>query len=257
MRLKAIIADDEVLAREGLRLLLAADDDIEIVAECSNGRETIVALQEQQADVLFLDIQMPETDGFAVIEQVGISHLPVVVFITAHNEYAVKAFEVEALDYLTKPLETERVQRTVRRVRERLAAHAAPITQDQFKFALAELGAGSASREKHPKRILVPNGSKDIFVAVDEIEWIEADSYYSCLHVGPKRYMLRETIKQLAATLDPATFIRVHRSAIVNINHVREILREGQNEGWVVLANGQRLKMSKPGWQSLLAVSRS
>jgi two-component system LytT family response regulator len=257
MRLKAIIVDDELLAREGLRLLLAADDNIEIVAECSNGRETIVALQEQQVDVLFLDIQMPEMDGFAVVEQVGIAHLPVVVFITAHNEYAVKAFEVEALDYLTKPLEAERVQRTLRRVRERLATHAAPITQEQLKSALAGLSDGSASREKHPKRILVPNGSKDIFVAVDEIEWIEADSYYSCLHVGTKRYMLRETIKQLAATLDPATFIRVHRSAIVNIDHVREILREGQNEGWVVLANGQRLKMSKPGWQSLLAVSRS
>jgi len=164
---------------------------------------------------------------------------------------------VEALDYLMKPLEPERLQTTLRRVRERLAAHAAPMTQEQLKSALSVLSDASAGREKRPKRILVPNGSKDIFVAVDEIEWIEADSYYSCLHVGTKRYMLRETIKQLAATLDPATFIRVHRSAIVNINYVREILREGQNDGWVVLANGQRLKMSKPGWQSLLAVSRS
>jgi two-component system LytT family response regulator len=257
MRLKAIITDDEVLAREGLRLLLAANDDIEIVAECANGRETIAALQEQDADVLFLDIQMPGTDGFEVIEQVGMAHLPVVVFITAHNEYAVKAFEVEALDYLTKPLEAERVQRTVRRVRERLASHAAPITQEQLKSALADLSDGPAGREKHPKRILVPNGTKDIFVAVDEIEWIEADSCYSCLHVGQKRYMLRETIKQLVATLDPNSFIRVHRSAIVNINYVREILREGQHEGWVILSSGQRLKMSKPGWQSLLAVSRS
>jgi two-component system LytT family response regulator len=257
MRLKAIIADDEVLAREGLRLLLSADDDVEIVAECSNGREVVEALREHQADVLFLDIQMPGTDGFEVIEQFGVAHLPVVVFITAHNEYAVKAFEVEALDYVTKPLEPERLQTTLRRVRERLAAHAAPITQEQLKSALAVLGNGSGRHEKHPKRILVPNGSKDIFVTVDEIEWIEADSYYSCLHVGTKRYMLRETIKQLAATLDPNTFIRVHRSAIVNVNYVREILREGQNDGWVVLANGQRLKMSKPGWQSLLAVSRS
>jgi two-component system LytT family response regulator len=257
MKLKAIIADDEVLAREGLRLLLSADDDVEIVAECSNGREAVAALREHQSDVLFLDIQMPGTDGFEVIEQIGHAHLPVIVFITAHNEYAVKAFEVEALDYLTKPLEPERFQTTLRRVRERLATHAAPMTQEQLKSALSVLSDASAGREKRPKRILVPNGSKDIFVAVDEIEWIEADSYYSCLHVGTKRYMLRETIKQLAATLEPATFIRVHRSAIVNINYVREILREGQNDGWVVLANGQRLKMSKPGWQSLLAVSRS
>lgn len=257
MRLKAIIADDEELAREGLRLLLSAENDVEVVAECANGRETIAALEKKHADVLFLDIQMPVIDGFEVIDQVGMDALPAIVFITAHNEYAVKAFEVEALDYVTKPLEPERIKTTLRRVRERLASHSAPITHDQLKSALAALGNGPAESEKHPKRILVPNGSKDIFVTVNDIEWIEADSYYSCLHVGGKRYLLRETIKQLAATLDPNTFIRVHRSAIVNINHVREILREGQNEGWVVLSNGQRLKMSKPGWQSLLAVSRS
>jgi two-component system LytT family response regulator len=257
MKLKVIIADDEALAREGLRLLLAEDPDIEIIEECSNGRETIAAVKEHQADVLFLDIQMPGTDGFAVIEQVGITHLPAVVFVTAHNEYAVRAFEVEALDYVTKPLEAERIQTTLRRVRERLAVHTTPTTQEQLKSALEILGDFSGMREKHPKRILVPNGSKDIFVMVNEIEWIEADSYYSCLHVGGKRYLLRETIKQLAATLDEKTFVRVHRSAIVNLNYVREILREGQNEGWVVLSNGHRLKMSKPGWQSLLAVSRS
>lgn len=256
MRLKAIIADDEDLAREGLRLLLSADNDVDVVAECSNGRETISALQDQQADVLFLDIQMPGTDGFGVIEEIGIAHLPVVVFITAHNEYAVRAFEVEALDYVTKPLEPERMQNTLRRVRERLAAQAAPVTQKQLKSALAVLRDVSTGYEMHPRRILVPDGSKDVFITVDEIEWIEADSYYSCLHVGSKRHLLRETIKQLAATLDPHTFIRVHRSAIVNINYVREILREGPNEGWVVLSNGERLKMSKPGWQSLLAVSR-
>jgi two-component system LytT family response regulator len=256
MRLKAMIADDEVLAREGLRLLLSADDDIEIVAECSSGRETVATLQEQRVDVLFLDIQMPGVDGFEVLRQVGLAHLPAVVFITAHNEYAVQAFAVEALDYLTKPVEPERLERTLRRVKERVAAHAAPITQEQLQSALAVLSDGSTGSDKHPKRLVVPNGSKDIFVAVDEIEWIEAESYYSCLHVGSKRYMLRETIKHLAATLDPKTFIRVHRSAIVNINYVREVFREGQNEGWVVLANGRRLKMSKPGWQCLLAAGR-
>ena len=256
MKLSAIIADDEALAREGLRLLLAEDPDIEIIQECSNGRETIAAVKEQQADVLFLDIQMPGKDGFEVIHQVGMSKMPVVVFITAHNEYAVKAFEVEALDYLTKPVETERLQNTLRRVKERAASHAAPITQEQLKSVFAVLNNGSIAPVPHPQRILVPNGSKDVFVAVDEIEWIEADSYYSGLHVGPKRYLLRETIKQLASTLDPKKFVRVHRSAIVNINYVREILREGQNEGWLVLSKGHRIKMSKAGWQSLLDVTR-
>lgn len=256
MRLKAIIADDELLAREGLRLLLSADEEIQVIAECSNGRETVMALQELQADVLFLDIQMPGMDGFAVVEQVGIAQMPVIVFVTAHDHYALKAFDVEALDYLTKPLKPERMEATLRRAKARIASHAAPITEQQLKSALAALNPGSTAHEKYPKRILVPNGTKDTFVIVDEIEWIEADSYYSRLHVGPKRYMLRETIKHLVSTLNPKTFVRIHRSAIVNINYVREILREGQNENWVVLASGQRLKMSKIGWQSLLDASR-
>ncbi len=257
MKLKAIIADDEVLAREGLRLLLSGDPDIEVVAECSNGRETIATLKQHRADVLFLDIQMPGTDGFQVIDQIGISHMPVIVFITAHNHYAVRAFEVEALDYLTKPLETERLQQTLRRAKERVASHAAPVTQQQLRSLLASLNDGAPARSEYVKRLVVPNGAKDSFVAVNDIEWIEADSYYARLHVGPKTFMLRETIKQLANTLDPKKFVRVHRSAIVNIDHVREILREGQNEGWVVLSNGQRLKMSKPGWQNLLDASRA
>jgi two-component system LytT family response regulator len=256
MKLKAIIADDEALAREGLRLLLAVDPDIEIVEECSNGRETIAAIKEHQADVLFLDIQMPGKDGFEVIQQISIAQMPVVVFITAHNEYAVKAFEVEALDYLTKPVETDRLHNTLRRVKERVAANTAPITQEQLKSVVAALSNGAFVPVTHPQRILVPNGTKNVFVAVDEIEWIEADSYYACLHVGPKRYLIRETIKQLASTLDPKKFVRVHRSAIVNINSIREILREGQHEGWLVLSNGHRLKMSKAGWQSLLDVTR-
>jgi two-component system LytT family response regulator len=257
MKLKAIIADDEVLSREGLRLLLSEDSDIEVVAECANGRETIATLREHRADVLFLDIQMPGTDGFQVIDQVGVSQMPVVVFITAHNHYAVQAFEVEALDYLTKPVETERLRQTLRRVREMVASHAAPVTQEQLQSVLAALNHGGAARGQYLKRIIVPNGTKDSFVAVNDIEWIEADSYYARLHVGSKTFMLRETIKQLANTLDPKKFVRIHRSAIVNIDHVREILREGQNEGWVVLSNGQRLKMSKPGWQSLLDASRA
>ena len=257
MKLKAIIADDEVLAREGLRLLLSGHPDIEVVAECSNGRETIATLKEHRADVLFLDIQMPGTDGFQVIDQIGVSQMPVIVFITAHNHYAVQAFEVEALDYLTKPVETERLQQTLRRVKKRVASHTAPVTQEQLHSLLASLNDGAPARSEYVKRLVVPNGAKDSFVAVNDIEWIEADSYYARLHVGPKTFMLRETIKQLANTLDPKKFVRVHRSAIVNIDHVREILREGQNEGWVVLSNGHRLKMSKPGWQSLLDTSRA
>jgi Response regulator of the LytR/AlgR family len=257
MRLKALIADDEPLARERLRFLLSRDEEIEIAGECRNGKEVVAALREDKVDVVFLDIQMPGKDGFDVIEQVGVAQMPVTVFVTAHNEYAMQAFEVQALDYLTKPVEPERLQSTLLRVRERIASRSALMNQEQLKAVLAGLETGRDTRQDYPKRFLVPNGTKDSFVNVNEIEWIEAADYYSCLHVGSRNYMLRESIKQLAATLDPARFVRIHRSVIVNVDQVHEILREGRSEGSVVLSNGQRLRMSKRGWQTLLSVSRA
>jgi two-component system LytT family response regulator len=254
MKLRALIADDEPLARERLRFLLSADEEIAIAGECRNGREVLAGLRENRCDILFLDIQMPGGSGFEIVEQVGVAQMPITVFVTAHNHYAVKAFEVHALDYLTKPVEPERLMATLARVRERIAAQDALKTHEQLKSVLATLNGG---QREYPKRLVVPSGSRDSFVNVDDIEWVEAADYYSCLHVGTKSLMLRETIKQLAETLDPRKFVRVHRSAIVNIGQVREVLREGRNEGWVLLLSGQRLKMSKTGWQALLAASRS
>jgi two-component system LytT family response regulator len=255
MKLKALIADDEPLARERLRFLLSGDEEIEIAGECRNGREVIAALKERRIDVLFLDIQMPGRGGFEVIEQIGSTHMPATVFVTAHNQYAVRAFEVHAVDYLTKPVEPERLQATLVQVKERIASHAALLTQEQLKSVLANLEKGGP-REAYPRRLLVHNGTKDSFVNIDDIDWIEAADYYACLRVGTKSFMLRETIKQLSNTLDPEKFVRIHRSIIVNVDRVSEIFREGQSEGSVILANGQRLRMSKTGWQSLLAVSR-
>jgi two-component system LytT family response regulator len=257
MKLKALIADDEPLARERLRFLMSDDEDIDIAGECRNGRELLAALREQQVDVLFLDIQMPAGSGFDVIDQIGASRMPVTVFVTAHNHYALKAFEVHALDYLTKPIEPERLKATLHRVKERIASKSALIAQEQLKSIFDSIRAGSRADQSYPKRLLVHNGTKDVLVPVEEVEWIEAADYYSCLHVGARNYMLREPIKQLAVTLDPAKFVRVHRSAIVNIGHIREIIREGRSEGAVVLQNGQRLRMSKVGWQALLAASRA
>ena len=257
MKLKALIADDEPLARERLRFLLAGDEEIEIAAECRNGREVVAALKERAYDVLFLDIQMPGGNGFSVIEELGAVHMPVTVFVTAHNHYAVKAFDVRAIDYLTKPVEPERLKAALERVKEKISSQNAVLAQEQFKLLLSALHDGTREKREYLKRIVVPNGQKDSVVNVDEIEWIEAADYYSCLHVGPKSLMLRETIKQLAETLDPGKFVRIHRSAIVNIAQVREILRGGRSEGWVLLANGRRLKMSKVGWDALLAATRS
>jgi len=257
MKLKALIADDEPLARERLRFLLSDDDDIEIVGECRNGLEVIAAIRENLADVLFLDIQMPARDGFEVIERIGVSNMPVTVFVTAHNHYALKAFEVHALDYLTKPIEPERLREALVQIKERVASKSALITQEKLRtvFDSIRSAAPEASRN-YPRRLLVRSGTKDVLVQLDEVDWIEAADYYSCLHVGTKNYLLREPIKQLAETLDPGKFVRVHRSAIVNIGQVREIVREGRSEGAVVLHSGQRLKMSRVGWQALLAATR-
>jgi len=257
LKIRALIADDEPLARERLRFLLSHDKDVEIAGECRNGREVVEVLKQAPCDALFLDIQMPGTGGFEVIEEIGLDRMPLTIFVTAHNHYALKAFEVHALDYLTKPVEPERLSATLLRVKERIASRSALMTQEQFRSMISVLADQAPARKEYPARLLVPNGSKDSFVLVDDIEWIEAADYYSCLHIGSKKLMLREAIKELASTLDPKKFVRVHRSAIVNIDHVREILREGRNEGWVLLSNGQRLKMSKAGWQNLLAVSRT
>jgi two-component system LytT family response regulator len=257
-KLKALIADDEPLARERLRFLLSSDEDIEIVGECRNGREVIASLRDQPPDVLFLDIQMPVRDGFDVIEQIGAPNMPVTVFVTAHNHYALRAFEVHALDYLTKPIEPERLHQSLARVKERIASKSALIAQEHLRSVFDSIRSAPVAENKtYPKRLLVRNGTKDVLVTLDEVEWIDAADYYSCLHVGAKSYLLREPIKQLAETLDPGKFVRVHRSAIVNITQVREIVREGRSEGAVVLHNGHRLKMSKAGWQALLSATRN
>jgi two-component system, LytTR family, response regulator len=256
MKLRTLIADDEPLARERLRFLLSGCEDVEIAGECRNGREVIATLKEGRFDLLFLDIQMPGKGGFEVIEHIGSARMPVTVFVTAHNEYAVRAFKVHALDYLTKPIEPERLQETLVRARERIASQTALLTHEQLKSVLASLENGGVVRQEFPRRLLVHNGAKDSFVNVNEIDWIEAADYYACLHVGSKSFMLRETIKQLSKTLDPQKFVRIHRSVIVNVDQVTEIFREGQSEGSVVLRTGQRLRMSKAGQQSLLAASR-
>jgi two-component system, LytTR family, response regulator len=256
MKLRTLIADDEPLARERLKLLLAADEQIEIIAECRNGREVVASLKSSPIDLLFLDIQMPGTNGFDVIDEIGLPNMPMTVFVTAYNEYAVKAFEVHALDYLTKPVEPKRLETALSRIKEQLEQKQALMTKEQFTAILASFQNIAQPSDPRQKRILIRDGTKESFINVNDIEWIEAADYYCCLHVGTKTHMLRESIKQLEKKLDPAKFVRVHRSAIVNIDQVREIQREGRTEGWVVLTGGLRLRMSKVGWQKLQAVSQ-
>lgn len=279
-KLRAVVADDEPLARERLRFLLSADDEIEIIAEARNGAEVISLLRSHPIDVLFLDIQMPGRGGFEVIEQIGPERVPVTVFVTAHDQYALRAFEVHALDYLTKPVEPERLQVALIRIKDRIFSQTALENQQRLLEILSTIAGSSghtaaaqttdvallpaaapsqqlSGAREYPKRLIIPNGQKDTVVNVQEIEWIEAADYYSCLHVGTRSLMLRETVKELAATLDPAQFVRIHRSIIVNMDFVREISREGRGEGAVILTHGRRLRMSKVGWQNLVLVSRT
>lgn len=300
MRIRALIADDEPLARERLRFLLASDADVAIVGECRNGTEIVAALKSAQpsepVDVLFLDIQMPGRGGFEALEAIQEVQgaQPITVFVTAHNEYAIRAFEVHALDYLTKPVEPERLRSTLARVKDRIASNYALENHRRLLDVLTDLhpavpegdaahlpdactpeiertgtierkfssqlehahGRNAPSRD-YPKRLVIPNGPKDAVINVSEIEWIEAADYYSCLHVGTKSFMLRATVKQLSTSLDPDQFIRIHRSIIVNMDYVSEIAREGRGEGAVILTRGQRLRMSKAGWQNLLAANRT
>jgi len=250
MSLKTVVVDDEPLALDLLRLLLADHDDIEVVAECQNGREAVSWLQANPADLLFLDIQMPEMGGFDVVEQLGLERLPPTIFVTAYHEHAVRAFDVHAVDYLTKPVEPERLRTALERVRRKIAAETALLTREQLAALLSSLRASTEETRAVP-RFLVKDGEKEILLSADKIDWIEAADYYCCLHANGRRYMLRESIVDLSGKLNPRQFVRIHRSSIVNLDRVREVYREGQTENTVVLKDGQRLKMSRTGRQKL------
>lgn len=253
MIVRTLIADDEPLARERLKMLLAPDRDINVVGECRNGSEVAKSLKAVKADLLFLDIQMPGRDGFEVIKEIGSANMPITVFVTAHNEHAVDAFEVHALDYLVKPIERKRLDQTLARVKERVQLEKAFAAREQISSAVEALRQ-VASHPERPQRFLTRNGNTASVVSVSDIEWIEAADYYVCLHAGGKRHLLRESIRALETKLDPNKFIRLHRSAIVNLDHVREIHRDGQSEGWVLLSTGAQVRLNRHGWQRLTGV---
>jgi len=255
MTLRTMIVDDESLARDLLRALLAEHDDIQVVAQCQDGEEALAYLQAKPVDLLFLDVQMPGMDGFEVVERVGLHHLPPTIFVTAYHEHAVRAFDVHAVDYLTKPVDVARLALALERFREKIAAKAALLTQEQLAAVLHGLRSGEASKS-YAERILVKDGEKEILLPVERIDWVEAAEYYCCLHSGGRSYMLRETISDLGERMDSKRFVRIHRSAIVNLDRIAEIYREGTTQGSIRLADGQVLKMSKPGREKLLALGR-
>lgn len=238
--IRAIVADDEPLARQILRDLLAGDGEVELVAE-GDGASLAPRLAELAPDLLFLDIEMPEVSGFDLLEVWVGPRPPVVVFVTAYDHYALRAFEVRALDYLVKPFSDARFAAALARAKERLREQERPGPE-----ALAELAAAlrPPPRPPFPERLLVPLGQKSVVVACAEIDWIEAADYYARLHCGGKSYLLRESLSSLEQKLDPARFVRIHRSAIVQLDRIAEVHPHFRADQVVVLRGGQRLTLS-------------
>lgn len=239
--MRVIIADDEPLARERVRSFLAGEGDVQVVAECGNGAETVKAVQKHQPDLLFLDVQMPRMNGFEVLQ--ALDKVPAVVFTTAHDEHAIKAFEVNALDYLLKPCTEQRFRKALERARDELQRRAGSAgTDPNLANLIAQLRAGSTPGGG--ERILVKSADRIVFLKPDEIDHIEAAGNYVILHTGKERHILRETMAAMETRLNPAGFMRINRSIIVNLGRVREVQPLAGGLFSVVLKNGTRLEMT-------------
>jgi two-component system LytT family response regulator len=232
----AIVVDDEPLARANIVGLLRSDPEISVLGECSSGNAAVKVVRELRPSLLFLDVQMPGGDGFDVLESLGSDVPPAVVFVTAYDQYALKAFEAEALDYLLKPYANERFFRVLSRAKASLAQR--PAEQPRFE------------------RIMVRSAGRISFLRAEEIDWIEAADYYSCLHIGTRTHLLRRSMAELERDLEPGRFCRIHRSTIVNLSRVRDLCLDIGGEYEVVLRNDTRLKVSRGYREKLQAAIR-
>jgi two-component system LytT family response regulator len=240
-RTKVVIADDEPLARERLRVHLGAETGVDVVAECQNGTEAIDAIQELRPDLVFLDVQMPGANGFEVIDAIGASKMPAVVFVTAYDRYALRAFDVHALDYLLKPFDRERFRQALVRARQALQHQ----SQGELEQRLLELVQDLKHNPKLVDRFVVKAGGRVYFVRAEEIDWVEAAGNYVKLHVGDEAHLIRETMTAIESQLDPEIFFRIHRCHIVNIERVRELQPWFNGEYVVCLNGGARLTLSR------------
>lgn len=241
MMLRAVIVDDEPHARTRVSALLAQEPDVEVVEECSNGIEAVDAIREHRPDLVFLDVQMPGMNGLEVVAAVGIASMPAVVFVTAYDEFAVRAFEANALDYLLKPYDTERFRAALGRARLAIERRRSEGVEGKLDLLLRSVGRGSPYAE----RLVTRTGSRLQFIPVAEIEWIEADGNYVRVHAGARPHLIRETLGSMEAKLDPERFVRIHRSLIANISCIREMESVLQGEYVVVLSSGKKLSSSR------------
>lgn len=240
-RISALIVDDERLSRQRMRRLLSVEPDIDIIGECANGDEAVRFLNERTPDLLFIDIQMPGQDGFSVLANMPKERVPIIIFVTAFDEHALKAFEVHAFDYLLKPFDRRRLQITVQRARDQLRRLRGDHTQDRLVALLEGLG----SRRAGSDRLAIKTGGHVVFVKTDDVSWIEAADNYVCLHCGPETHILRETMNALEARLDSSKFLRVHRSTIVNVDRIKELQPWFRGDYLLVLHDGTQLTLSR------------
>jgi two-component system LytT family response regulator len=239
--MRALVVDDEPLAREKLKSLLNAETDVELVGECRDGLEAIAAIEGQKPDVVLLDVQMPELDGFGVLAALPPDLLPVVIFVTAYDQYALRAFEVHAVDYLLKPFDRQRFRKALDRARGALDRRETGTLNKKLMALIEDL----KPERKHLERLVVKSSGRVFFLKTEEIDWVDSAGNYVRLHVAGDSYLLRETMGALESKLDPQKFLRIHRSTLVNIERIKELQQVFHGDYVVVLHNGQRLSLSR------------
>lgn len=247
-KLRTLIVDDEPLARRTIRDLLIDDPEIEIIGECSNGLEAVNFMREQPPDLLFLDIQMPGMNGFEALAQVQFERIPAIIFVTAFDQYAVKAFDVHALDYLMKPFNDKRFAEALRQAKSNVELKEISRLSQDLLILLAnreESETVAARRKVFLKRFMIRSGGRVAFIKADTVDWIAADDYYIQLRISGKSHMLRMSMNELEEKLDPKQFLRIHRSTIINLDRVKELHQNPNGEYVVVLKDGTELKLSR------------
>ena len=248
--MRVLIVDDEPLAREKIRAFISDDPEVEIVGECTNGAEAVARVGEVRPDLLLLDVQMPEAGGFEVLEALAESAAPpLVIFVTAYDRYAVRAFEVNAFDYLLKPFDRERFRLAVGRAKEEVRRQRDGAVGRRILALLEEI----KGEKRYLERLVVKTGGRIFFVHADEVDWIEAEGNYVQIHAGKKAHLLRETLSNLEAQLDPRKFVRIHRSTIVQLSRIRELHSWTHGEYHVILNDGTQLTLSRNYRENLQA----
>jgi two-component system LytT family response regulator len=240
-KIRTLVIDDEPLARERVRKLLEKESDVEVIGECGDGREALETILKVKPDLIFLDVQMPELDGFGVLEKLRNAKMPAVIFVTAHDQFALQAFDVHALDYLLKPFDSERFQRALDRARQLIADRQEGDVSRRISELLADVRAGT----KHPARLAIKSEGRVLFLKTDDIDWIEAADNYVNLHLGNESHMHRETMSALEGKLPADKFLRISRSTIVNVDRIKELQPLFHGEYAVILRNGVRLTLSR------------